>query len=70
LVYVIHTGKQPLEYHHWQLPGHSLATKHSTLATVFQDLYLCIRTSYRHGGWFTLASSLWRIITGSCQATP
>ncbi len=26
-------------------------TKQSTLATVLQDQYLCIRTSYRDGGW-------------------
>ncbi len=27
------------------------STKQSTLATVLQDLYLCITTSYRDGGW-------------------
>ena len=35
-----YTVKQPLEYRHWELSGHSLATKQSTLATVLQDLYL------------------------------
>ncbi len=52
LVYIIHTDKKPLEYRDCQLPSHSLATKQSTLATVLQDLYLFIRTSYRDGGWF------------------
>ncbi len=51
LVYIIHTDKKPLEYRDCQLPSHSLATKQSTLATVLQDQYLCIRTSYRDGGW-------------------
>jgi len=42
----IHTDIQSLELHDWQLPSHFLATKESTLATISQDLYLCIRTSY------------------------
>ncbi|OKP54012.1 hypothetical protein A8A12_15325 [Serratia marcescens] len=36
MVYLIHTDKKPLEFHDWQLPSHSLATKQSTLATKIQ----------------------------------
>jgi len=56
LVYIIHTDKQPLEFHDWQHSRHSLMTKQSTLATILQQLYLSIRTLYRDGGWFFLDS--------------
>ncbi len=48
---LVYTFTLTLELHDWQLPSYSLATKQSTLATVLQDQYLCIRTSYRDGGW-------------------